>query len=165
MTTCHFVCLCDSLEHWNDCVRFLSSFDGMLREIRFQLMSTRAPINVSFHLKFYNVTARLNFGLIVSDWLFSMTSGLKKALCLTSSSIMHGNSTLEHLTDSLTIIIFFDVMFEERNKFEIIFNYTVEQPFWRLDWLSHNLNYLWCHWIHLKIANAGRMKIGLIVSY
>ena len=35
-------------------------------------------------------------------------------------------------------------MFEERIKFEIIFNYTVEQPIWTLDWLSHNPYYISC---------------------
>ena len=72
-------------------------------------------------LRINNIKYRLNFGLIVSDRLFSMTSGLKKAMCFTSSSIIHGNSSLEHLSYCLRIISFLHVMFEERNRREIIF--------------------------------------------
>ena len=73
-------------------------------------------------------TAFYNILLIVLDYLVSLTSYYRrKEVRLTLSFITQNNSSLEHWTNYLRIIISFHIMLEQKGNYNIIFNESVKQ--------------------------------------
>ena len=130
---------------------FLAPLMECSREIRFQLMSTRAPISSTVH---YSTVLR---------WVHSVAGQQ-------SSSI--NSRCLEHWTDCLNFLSSFDIIFRERNIFDFILNFTMQQVAWTLDWLSQIGYFLWCQvwrkqcvWLLLLLSvETNRLNIWLIVS-
>ena len=81
--------------------------------------------------------AFLNIGLIVLDYLDSLTSYYRrKETHLTLCFITQNNSSLEHWTHSLIIIISFDIMLKKKvssDRFSLYFinNSTFDPDTWR----------------------------------
>ena len=121
------------------------------QDIPLQLTSTQAAISATVH---YSTVLR---------WVHSVAGQQ-------SSSI--NSRCLEHWTDCLNFLSSFDIIFRERNIFDFILNFTMQQVAWTLDWLSQIGYFLWCQvwrkqcvWLLLLLSvETNRLNIWLIVS-
>ena len=84
---------------------------------------------VGDHLLLYMESAYLKI-----IWLYLVSSKIRTTLG--SSLIFKYSSSLEHWTDCLRIISFFDILLQKKRNCDIIFKYIVHQVAWTLDWLS-----------------------------
>ena len=130
---------------------FLAPLTKCSKDILFQLMSTRAAFSgtVNYSTVFRSVHS---------------VAGQQ------SSSI--NSRCLEHWTDCLNFLSSFDIIFRERNIFDFILNFTMQQVAWTLDWLSQIACFLWrqvwrkqCVSLHLLLSvEKNHLNIWLIVS-